>query len=110
MKKYVVLFTLSLMMCVPPAPAKEGWPSDAKNDFISQCYSGLINDAELRKSFSDKMLMGICFCNAEYFENKYDFLTFQQITEPPLSKEIEKELFTTSYECARIEIERKNMI
>jgi predicted lipoprotein len=103
MKKYVVLLALSLTLCVPPAPADESWPYERKSDFVTDCYKSLVKDHGLLQNFSHDMLKSICLCTADEMERSYDWNTFAEMTQPPLTKEAEKKFFTTSYECALAE-------
>ena len=103
MKKYVVLLALSLTLCVPPAPADGSWPYERKSDFVTDCYKSLAKDHGLLPNFSHEMLKSICLCTADEMERSYDWNTFAEMTQPPLTKEAEKKFFTTSYECALAE-------
>ena len=103
MKKYIVLLALSLTMCVPTAPAKESWPFEEKQNFISECFSRIAADGDLLKKYSTTMLKNICDCTADELERSYDWDTFSEITQPPLTKETERKFFITSYECALAE-------
>jgi hypothetical protein len=40
-------------------------------------------------------------------ERSYNWDTFAEMTQPPLTKEAEKKFFTTSYECALAEKTKK---
>ena len=103
MKKYIVLLALSLTLCVPPAPADGSWPYERKSDFVTDCYKSLAKDHGLLQKYSTTMLKNICDCTADELERSYDWDTFSEITQPPLTKETERKFFITSYECALAE-------
>lgn len=105
MKKNYFLFFLCVFytsICF----AQNTWPFYEKQSFKLQCFNEMKAYPTIRSNYDPNMLQSVCDCIANTWESKYDWQTFVSVSTPPLSSEVKELFFSTSYECAKIVLQR----
>ena len=102
MYKQILLLAIMVLVtaCPSPSPAQSTWPHYEKQNFRSECVWQLSADEDLATVFTEDMLVDICACVADYWENRYSWEKFSELSTAPLTKEAETQFYSASYFCA----------